>query len=1283
MIGEKLGQYEIVEEIGKGGMATVYRAYQPSIGRFVAIKVIHRAFATDPRALERFQREARLIARLEHPHLLPVYDYDGTKDPPYIVMRYLDGGTLKDILDHGPLPLPDMYHIIRQVAAALDYAHRQGVIHRDIKPSNIMVDADGNAFLMDFGIARLINRSTHFREGLTQTGFAVGTPGYMSPEQGMGLDEIDHRADLYALGVMVYQLVTNQMPYTAETPLALVMKHINEPIPSVREINPDLPPALDAAIQRAMAKKPEDRYDTATDFADDIARALGRATISLRPDVLRRAARASIDALNERRTQNRDQVRAALEKFEAQRHGEATMSGADGPRTLLEGGTPTVLVSMETPIPPGETKAAHATRVDERGRQPETAEASSSISAAVPAATQQPPAARRSRAGWWLIALASIASGALLLLARPSGDEAVRLTETAAVSMAGASATPTRGFVAALAATQTAAATRYGETLTAAAQTLTAAPTLATEEIDPTAASPATRTLPLIFETLTVTRVETISPSGTPSRTPTSAPTDTLTATGTSTSTTTPTPATPIAVPARDLVARGGPGSQYPPLATVAPQQPLDILGISEDGGWVLVLLPDEVQGWLALSAFISAAGDLNAVPIVAAPTDTPTVTPSPTPTATHTATPTATFTPTLTATRPAASLTPTAPPTLEGTSQPTPTFTPAAEPLGSLPYVADFEDPDPLAEWDYDPQVWQVMDEAGEHILVGQGGLRQPITVLGRQHPEWVEPQANSLVFSLRVLLDSQSAVARIIFRHSEQGYNALEIFPGLLSLKRNAPTPDLYVRENERVLQTVRAPINVNRWHTISIWIEGSRLFVYVDNALQIAVEDRAQPLLGGGEILFQVNNINRPIRFDDLIIQRPEPVSEHFQGGTIPSTWQAEPLSAVAVASEGSAAQFLRVTGPAVVAPQVRPIRDLYLNCRIWIEVGGYRLRVRSSEAGSVTLENDAGNLTVARVDSAGLASASRFVQNFYGRGRWEEVSISFVGDQLTIARDGNVRFEGTFSGSPPAGAIVFEARRGDIFRIDDCLITELVESANAAIRPFMALRQVALNRPWRLLRSDLDENFDELLRTDDWWQGGRRAAGEFITDPDAMEHRQFLRLTADNRPAWRILRPIIGTEIFGSGTDTARFSNSTDVYAAVDVRFPTGGMGGTAWLGVRVTPTVAGSDLDGYRFEIRREPDGVTYLLVRFTDSARNLVLYEALLPASVIHAPDRWVRLEALAYEDVLAFFVDGVFVTAVDGALKLGGTVALGVNAATSADFDSLIIRDTSPHDQS
>jgi serine/threonine protein kinase len=255
MIGKRIGPYEIVEEIGKGGMATVYRAYQPNLDRYVAVKIINRAIALDAASLERFQREARLLTRLVHPHLLPIYDYDATHDPAYIVMRYLDSGTLKGIIDKGILPHEEIIYMLRQLASALDYAHRNNVIHRDIKPSNVMLDEDGNAFLTDFGIARTIEAG----QDMTQSGYALGTPGYMSPEQGMGVDGLNSRADIYSLGVMTFQMLTGKMPYTGETPLSIIFKHISDPIPDITAYDPQLSPATNAVIARVLAKQPEDR----------------------------------------------------------------------------------------------------------------------------------------------------------------------------------------------------------------------------------------------------------------------------------------------------------------------------------------------------------------------------------------------------------------------------------------------------------------------------------------------------------------------------------------------------------------------------------------------------------------------------------------------------------------------------------------------------------------------------------------------------------------------------------------------------------------------------------------------------------------------------------------------------------------------------------------------------------------------------------------------------------------------------------------------------------------
>lgn len=286
MAVSKVGPYEILEELGAGGMATVYLARQESMGRFVAVKVIHKAITGDPTTLERFQREAQIIARLEHPHILPVYDYDGRHIPPYIVMRYLATGTLKDILEKHKLPLEDIAHIYRQLGSALDYAHRQGVIHRDVKPSNIMVDGDGNIFVTDFGIARI----TEGGENLTATGLAVGTPGYMAPEQSVGA-EIDGRVDVYSMGAMLFEMVTGRLPYTGDTPIAVILKHINDPIPSVRDYNPNLPEALDTILEKALAKNPSERYQTGMELAQAL---LTQVNASAQPIRLKMAAQETI-----------------------------------------------------------------------------------------------------------------------------------------------------------------------------------------------------------------------------------------------------------------------------------------------------------------------------------------------------------------------------------------------------------------------------------------------------------------------------------------------------------------------------------------------------------------------------------------------------------------------------------------------------------------------------------------------------------------------------------------------------------------------------------------------------------------------------------------------------------------------------------------------------------------------------------------------------------------------------------------------------------------------------
>ncbi len=259
LIGKTLGQFEILDEIGRGGMATVYRARQRSINRIVAIKVLPRALMHDPDFHERFVREVDVVAHLEHPHILPIYDFGEVEGMPYIAMRYLAGGSLSQVIQR---ELPSVRALISpliQVAQALDHAHRQGIIHRDLKPGNILLDDAGNAYLSDFGIAKVLNSRL--------TGSAIiGTPAYMSPEQANGL-ALDARSDIYSMGIVLFALLTGREPFSAETPVALLLKHINEKMPSVLAYRPDLPPAFDDVIAKATAKQPHERYASALDLA--------------------------------------------------------------------------------------------------------------------------------------------------------------------------------------------------------------------------------------------------------------------------------------------------------------------------------------------------------------------------------------------------------------------------------------------------------------------------------------------------------------------------------------------------------------------------------------------------------------------------------------------------------------------------------------------------------------------------------------------------------------------------------------------------------------------------------------------------------------------------------------------------------------------------------------------------------------------------------------------------------------------------------------------------------
>lgn len=274
---ESIGRYKISEKIGRGGMATVYKAFDPVFERYVAVKVLPASLLHAPTFQDRFKREALIIAQLEHAAIVPIYDVGEYEGQPFMVMRLMEGGSLSDKLKRGPLTLSQVINIFSRIAPAIDNTHKQGIIHRDIKPDNILFDREDNAYLSDFGIVKLSEGTTQ----LTSIGGVIGTPTYMSPEQARGETNISGQSDIYALGAVMYEMFTGQMPYKADTPLGVLFKHISEPVPNILDVLPDLPPSIATINKRALAKEPENRFATAIEMLDALNEvAIGKFTVS-------------------------------------------------------------------------------------------------------------------------------------------------------------------------------------------------------------------------------------------------------------------------------------------------------------------------------------------------------------------------------------------------------------------------------------------------------------------------------------------------------------------------------------------------------------------------------------------------------------------------------------------------------------------------------------------------------------------------------------------------------------------------------------------------------------------------------------------------------------------------------------------------------------------------------------------------------------------------------------------------------------------------------------------
>ena len=278
-IGTAVGPYKIIEKVGQGGMATVYKAYHDALDRHIAIKVLHTVFKDNEPFLRRFSREAKVIARLEHPHIVPIYDISKHDGYPFLIMRFIDGETLKDRMSAGALSRPEISRIASAIAQALDYAHGEGILHRDIKPSNILLTPRGGVYITDFGLARL----TQAGESTLSQDMIMGTPQYISPEQAKGIKELDGRTDIYSFGIVLYEMVTGQVPFQSDTGYSIIHSQIfdNPPLPS--SLNKNISPALELVLLKVLSKEPENRHGTAAELISDFQNTMVNMPMDMSP----------------------------------------------------------------------------------------------------------------------------------------------------------------------------------------------------------------------------------------------------------------------------------------------------------------------------------------------------------------------------------------------------------------------------------------------------------------------------------------------------------------------------------------------------------------------------------------------------------------------------------------------------------------------------------------------------------------------------------------------------------------------------------------------------------------------------------------------------------------------------------------------------------------------------------------------------------------------------------------------------------------------------------------
>ncbi|WP_119072302.1 serine/threonine protein kinase [Aggregatilinea lenta] len=1357
MIGSRLGPYEIMDEIGHGGMATVYRAWQPSMDRFVAIKIIHRAIATEGTSLDRFEREAKLIARLEHPHILPIYDYNGMHDPPYIVMRYMPTGTLKDILQRDHLQFTEAAYLVRQVASALDYAHRQGVIHRDVKPSNIMVDGDGNAFLTDFGIARILESA----EGLTASGLAVGTPGYMAPEQGMGL-QIDNRADIYALGVMMFEMITGHTPYRAETPMGVILKHISDPVPLASTENPDISPDVDKVLLRAMSKDPNDRYQTATEMADDLIEAMGPSAAQT-PKHLQRIAAETIADLERQRVE----AQAALTVEKQQIPSEsatmanelATPSGQavpvpapvrEAPRRRTErrwgaalfavllliavgggylllrengDGSPGVkpsFVPTRSMCPQLVRQALDNTRASCSdinnnqiclGNQPVMMTLENGLTASLSQIGGPLP----------LGMIASANSGAFSQTTQSWGIAVIRAqvnldpdTSVTFVMMGDTQLTPTDEYLRAFSfRTNTTSVESCPEAPPAAlivqvpegqeavfvanGVTITAGTTLILQAVPAGQMSimalngsvnvhseDVTRDVPAGYSTRVTMNadLEAVSPPIAPERIPDLQTVVNLV--GPSPLSLLPVPLDNVALATAVVLAPTLTDTPTPTRTPTHTNTPTDTVTPSPT--------PTDTQ----TPTTAPTNTPLPTATDTVTPTPSPTRTPRPTQTSTETPAPTNTVTELPSATD-SPSETPTAVETeavlpepsetpLPATAEVEPALTatppePTAIPVGQLPYIQDMEGEDALAGWDYDSMHWQLLSEGGNVVLMGLSGLGDYLEILGNEQPEWAQRTEQSLAITMRISLRDSNSLGRVMFRATDEGYYVLEMVQGYMMLKRGVTgTID---RQSEELLRAWQeAAIQAGRWYEVTIWMAGNRIFVYVDHQLRLAANDTGLALPSGGAIRLQtLSSEVGQVGFDDIVIQRPESASDHFEGSRFPSTWQATSITNVELGAETDGNQYVYIFDDVDLLPITPPLADVFVSCRLYSEVGGFKVRLREGQDGAYQFNVEAGNLEIQQLDAQGDIVQTWTRQNYYGRGAWFDFTVVTVGNRLTIYRQGETILDELIDAAPTSGGLRFTTEVGDRLRVDDCLFAETALSPTVDARFAFDLISDLETRSIRDGLTDWYEYFDNAVVNAGWWVGGiENDPGEYIFDEVATERRRYYQITSGDEPLFRLFNSEVDAQgrVFGLGNDRIDFLDSTDIYVGGYVRLPlVAGIGSEGGFGARSTLNPSGDSLNQYEVVLIKDDNANLRVQVRANTPNNQTVLYEKPLDATF----GGWHFLEVVALDDRIAFFADQRLLTVVRDVEQLGGTMSLSVGPDSVVQFDDLVVRDTSTNE--